>query len=246
LGKDGKVNFAVKTLTTGYWPSYPKDTIKLPSQMLSYVDSFSEYYGSKTENRQLTWVHSLGTLALQGNFDKRPLDLHVTTTQAAILLLFNERDTYEIKEMMSILGIDAPTIKNNLRTLVSGRVKVLLKNPAKGYDISHRIKVNRKFVSPSRLVRVPNAITKTSNVERKKAQEDVQEDRKHAVEASIVRIMKARKTLTHTQLMNEVADQLTKRFKPDRKQIKLRIADLISREYLCRDEENSQVYKYLA
>ena len=44
----------------------------------------------------------------------------------------------------------------------------------------------------------------------------------------------------------EASTQLMRHFKPDPKQIKKRIEDLIAREYLERDENNPQVYKYLA
>ena len=39
---------------------------------------------------------------------------------------------------------------------------------------------------------------------------------------------------------------LCRHFKPDPKQIKKRIEDLIAREYLERDSNNNNVYKYLA
>ena len=74
----------------------------------------------------------------------------------------------------------------------------------------------------------------------------VDEDRKHAIEAAIVRIMKTRKTLDHQKLILEASNQLLRHFKPDPKQIKKRIEELIAREYLERDPNNNNVYKYLA
>lgn len=68
--------------------------------------------------------------------------------------------------------------------------------------------------------------------EKLSTKQTVDEDRKHAVEASIVRVMKARKTMPHQQLVMEVSGQLMKLFKPDPKVIKNRIESLISREVL--------------
>ena len=97
-----------------------------------------------------------------------------------------------------------------------------------------------------RSIRIPNALRKTTSKDRASASSSVNEDRKHAIEACIVRIMKSRKTLTHQQLMIDVINQLQSFFQPDPKQIKQRIEDLIHREYLERDKEQSNVYHYLA
>ena len=111
--------------------------------------------------------------------------------------------------------------------------------------------------------------------EKKKVIEDVDKDRRYAIDASIVRIMKSRKVLPHQQLMLECVEQLGRMFKvtnnsclqsrisqqinwmiwhtnfyfilkPDFKIIKKRIEDLIAREYLERDSENPNVFRYLA
>jgi cullin-4 len=91
------------------------------------------------------------------------------------------------------------------------------------------------------------------------------------VDAAIVRIMKARKTLTHTLLMSELFSQVRASLQPSLLQpkrhfalplrpiclpqlkfpakpidLKKRIESLIEREYLERDEASPQVYKYLA
>jgi cullin 1 len=82
--------------------------------------------------------------------------------------------------------------------------------------------------------------------EKKKVVEDVDKDRRYAIDASIVRIMKSRKVMAHTQLVAECVEQLSRMFKPDFKAIKKRIEDLITRDYLERDKDNANTYRYLA
>ena len=69
--------------------------------------------------------------------------------------------------------------------------------------------------------------------------------RSHSIEACIVRIMKARKVLTHNVLVPEVIAQL-QFFKPQPKQIKKRIEHLIERDYLERDATDQNTYRYMA
>lgn len=91
-----------------------------------------------------------------------------------------------------------------------------------------------------RKIRIPMAsLDESHNVKR------VEEDRTNAIEAAIVRIMKARKALAHQQLVAEVLTQLAF-FRPDPKLIKRKIESLIDRDYLERDPESNNTYRYLA
>ena len=74
----------------------------------------------------------------------------------------------------------------------------------------------------------------------------VEEDRRHLLEAAIVRIMKARKVLNHNDLVAEVTRQLSGRFVPPPQFVKKRVESLIEREYLERDENDRRVYRYMA
>ena len=51
---------------------------------------------------------------------------------------------------------------------------------------------------------------------------------------------------THQQTPPPKKTKLSRTFKPDFKLIKKRIEDLIAREYLERDKDNPQIFKYLA
>jgi cullin 3 len=74
----------------------------------------------------------------------------------------------------------------------------------------------------------------------------VEEDRRHLLEAAIVRIMKARKSLSHNDLVAEVTRQLSGRFVPSPQFVKKRVESLIEREYLERDEHDRRIYRYMA
>ena len=80
--------------------------------------------------------------------------------------------------------------------------------------------------------------------ENEQTTERVFQDRQYQIDAAIVRIMKARKSLSHSLLMSELFQQLKFPLKPP--DIKKRIESLIDREYLERDPNSSSVYRYLA
>ena len=68
--------------------------------------------------------------------------------------------------------------------------------------------------------------------------------RKAMMDAAIVRVMKARKTITHGELVSLVTKQLSARFEPKSLNIKKRIENLIEVEYIERDDKNRQLYHY--
>ena len=78
-----------------------------------------------------------------------------------------------------------------------------------------------------------------------KVMEEVSKDRRWAVAAAIVRIMKSCRVVGHTELVAEVTQQLSNMFKADVKLIKKRIEDLINREYIKRDETQANMYHYI-
>lgn len=63
---------------------------------------------------------------------------------------------------------------------------------------------------------------------------------------AIVKIMKTRKTMTNPQLQTELVEILKNFFLPSKKLMKEQIEWLIEHKYIKRDEENINVFSYIA
>ena len=102
--------------------------------------------------------------------------------------------------------------------------------------------INEDFVTNSRKFKIAAVVKQ----EREQVVDTNQEQRRHVIEACIVRIMKSRRQLQHTELITETIKQLSHIFTPEPKILKKRVEDLIQRQYLERDESDRNTYRYLA
>nr|CAB3463929.1 unnamed protein product [Digitaria exilis] len=237
------IDLAVTVLTTGFWPSYKTFDINLPAEMVKCVEVFKEFYQTRTKHRKLTWIYSLGTCNINAKFDAKPIELIVTTYQAALLLLFNGSDRLSYSEIVTQLNLSDDDVVRLLHSLSCAKYKILNKEPSnRSISPNDVFEFNSKFTDRMRRIKIPLPPVD----EKKKVVEDVDKDRRYAIDASIVRIMKSRKVMGHQQLVAECVEQLSRMFKPDFKAIKKRIEDLITRDYLERDKDNANMYKYLA
>jgi cullin-4 len=89
---------------------------------------------------------------------------------------------------------------------------------------------NKAFNSDRIKFRINQIQQDLSAEESKKTNEQVAIDRVSVLEATIVRIMKGRKTLTLQLLIDAVVSDVSKRFPPDVKEMKKRVESLIERE----------------
>jgi len=62
----------------------------------------------------------------------------------------------------------------------------------------------------------------------------VEDDRRYAIEAAIIKVMKAHRKIDFNRLLEETIRMLSMRFTPDLQQIKVRLESLIERGYIER------------
>lgn len=103
---------------------------------------------------------------------------------------------------------------------------------------------NSSFTSNQRRIRITNVQMRETQEERTKTHDTVSRDRLYFIDAAIVRILKARKSLEHRALLAEVMNQL--KFPATGSDVKKRIESLIERDYVERAEGDRSRYNYLA
>lgn len=176
--------------------------------------------------------------------------ISVSTHQMCILMLYNERDSFTCQQLAERTQIPEKDLHRALMSLAMGKQnqRILIKNPkTKDIELNHTFSINDSFTSKLHRVKIQAiACRGESEPERKETRSKVDEDRKHEIEAAIVRIMKARKQMAHSNLVNEVTEQLRTRFMPSPVIIKKRIEALIEREYLARTDADRKTYTYVA
>jgi len=239
---------SVHVLTTGYWPAYPPAPLNLPREILDHQEAFEKFYLSKHQGRRLTWQNSLAHCSLKATFRPNSAgrkELLVSLYQATVLLLFNGSDELSLSEIAAAVGMDDKELRVTLQSLACAKIKILNKSP-KGRDVEEgdRFTFNSKFESKQLRIKVNSIQLKETQEENDKTTESVFQDRQYQVDAAIVRVMKARKSLSHTLLISELFKIL--KFPVTPPDLKKRIESLIEREYLERDRDSPSVYKYLA
>jgi hypothetical protein len=80
----------------------------------------------------------------------------------------------------------------------------------------------------------------------KAATREVDEDRKMALQAAIVRVLKTRRDILQQQLQLEVTEMLSSQFVPSTTILRQNIDILIQKDYVRRDEHNEFRLLYVA
>lgn len=244
--KDGaKLDLTVNVLSMAYWPTYQPMEVNIPGEMARYQEIFKKFYHAKYSGRKLQWQPNLGHCVLKANFKNGMKELKVSLFQTLCLLCFNNCDTQSYTDLREATNIEDGELRRTLQSLACGKARVLHKIP-KGKDVedADRFVYNREFTHQLIFIKINQVQMKETTEEQKATEERVFQDRQYQIDAAIVRIMKMRKTLSHTLLLNELYTQLKFPVKPP--DLKKRIESLIDRDYMERDKDNTNEYNYLA
>jgi len=268
IGPDGAQNpknissmdFGIQILTVGYWPvNPPGDNVKLkiPKAICQLRDKFVSFYVKKYQGRRLVWSHAVERCIVSAWFPKGKKELEVSLYQAMCLLVFNSENTgnttagdtesFLFKDIKKKTGIEDADLRRTLQSLACGVVgtRVCSKEP-KGKEVADEdsFRVNKGFENKMFRIKINTIQQRESTEDVDKTYDEIFRDRQYFVDSVIVRILKARKRIAHTNLIGELLQQVKFPAKPA--DLKKRVESLIEREYLERDPDDAQFYNYLA
>ncbi|KAK7884153.1 hypothetical protein WMY93_027276 [Mugilogobius chulae] len=189
-----------------------------PLDLGAQLSAFTAFYASRHSGRKLTWLYHLSKGELVTNCFKT--GLHVPDGDFAPV---QHEDSYTVQQLTDSTQIKTDILVQVLQILLKS--KLLTEAKKQGT----RKKTKRHFKKQKIKIFKHPILKKGSHLE-----------------AAIVRIMKMRKVLKHQQLLAEVLNQLSSRFKPRVPVIKKCIDILIEKEYLERVDGEKDTYSYLA
>ncbi|KAK2465214.1 hypothetical protein APHAL10511_002568 [Amanita phalloides] len=236
---DLDMNFGAMVLGTNIWPLNPPDhAFVIPQELQTTYERFQRYYQTKHSGRKLTWMWNYSKNELGTQYLNQKYIFMTSAYQTAVLLQYNTHDKLSLTELMA-----ATSIPKGILTQV---MDILLKAKVLTSDETEEYELNPGFKSRKIKVNLNQPIKAETRAENTDVMRTVDEDRKYMIQATIVRIMKARKTMKNQALMQEVITQISGRFTPRIGDIKKGIETLMDKEYIERVEGTKETYTYVA
>lgn len=240
-------------ITLQMWhPSFTKQKVSvLPDKLEKVKEDYEEFYLSQHSSRKLMWNFKLSSADVQLNIGDTSYIIWMPLFCVSVVFLFQGEEEYTAEEISQKTQITNEDLYPCLQALSQvPKQRLLVKSPASGaVSAGDKFRFNHDFKSPKRYIKLAIAASVSRSEHAKEQSEAMTElrvDRDHLIDAKIVRVMKARQTLKHEVLLEEVGSQLSSVFQPTAADIKRCIGGLIERDYLMRDKKDPNTYIYLA
>ncbi|KAK0421318.1 hypothetical protein QR680_015177 [Steinernema hermaphroditum] len=244
-GKELQIEANFQILSSGSWSLTPLKSIEIPPVIQNAVNTFNSYYSQLHQGRKLTYLYGNSRGELSAHLTKKKFTLVATTSQMALLLKYNDSDSFTSDRLRNELQLEENLFNTTVTSLVNADI-------LKADENKTVFTLNEKF-SPKRiktdLIRLQNQVAAKiegrARNDEQNMEKTVESDRQLLIQAAIVRIMKMRRRIKHCALIAETVDQVNNRFHPTIPMIKKCIDLLIEKDYLKRSPDDRDAYDYV-
>merc|ERR1711974_490286 len=159
---------------------------------------------------------------------------NMSTTQMAVLLLFDQTDSLSYLELQETTKLADDQFPRYVQSLLDAKLLTINSETLSPDSI---VSLNLKYTNKRTKFKIAGTVQKETPQEVEATHHAVEEDRKMYLQAAIVRTMKSRKLLKHNALIQEVLSQSKARFAPSISIIK---------KCIERTQNSTDEYSYVA
>ncbi|CAI4210740.1 unnamed protein product [Parascedosporium putredinis] len=168
-------------LGTGFWPLQPPTTkFNPPAEIANDFEKFTRFYKENHEGRKLTWLWNLCKGEVRAHYckgAKTPYTFQVSLYQMAILLLFNERDTYSYDDIAATTQLNPDVLEQAMATILKAKVLLVSPEGSKAKP-GASFKLNTDFKNKKIRIKLDQGGVKETKQEEAETNKTIEEDRK--------------------------------------------------------------------
>ena len=227
------IDFNIDILTDGIWKyKYNEDfnNIIKSQEIEEYYILSNEFFNYKTKNaKKLKYLHDKGEIILNLN---KNIEVKTVPIIGMILLLYNNYDQLTFNQIKTEMNLTDDILEICLNSIVNHK-NPILKLEDNYYKYNEMEDINNIHIKL-----LPQIVKKEVIKE-----SDIDDFKKYRTEACIVLSMKYNKTMNHNDLVNLIEKKLEK-WASDKELIEKCILNIIEKEYIEIDSNNSKLYHY--
>jgi len=217
-------------------------TLQYPGHLHQRIQSLHEELGG--ENKRFDMVTQWGKVTLRAHLSCHKYhDLNMSSLQAVVCMMLPRTESDLIENVFvhdTEREKQGHMVRAALKSLSGSKFPLLIKDPKTDQWCLNTSMENRRrnIVVPK--VHLSSSITNSDS----SSTTALELDREMILDSIMMRIMKSRRTLEHSQLLMETRNQI-QLFSPEVSMMKKRIQSLLERDYLRRDETQNHIYHYV-
>lgn len=259
VGKTAKIN--ARIITGAFWPAYQliknEENLHLPASLVNCQRTFENFYRTRYATKALRWQHGRGSAMLEMAFPNGKKEVTVPIFQAICLLCVDAEGAAAAGKGITVAGVAKQTgmprdeVEKNLAGAIFMRgvpqavIRFADASVAKPQLLVDGVEINPDFQLKIKKFSL-SAAQQATGATQDTTSEETMRNRHMFIDIAIVRIMKASKSMKYSQLALRVVESLERTFVPETKWIKDCVASLIEREFLERDQDDPEIFKYKA